>query len=547
MSSDDGADSRGSRFARLISPRLLYPLGGTLVIFLLLAYCERSTSGDPNRLYGLFQSISVVFFAALAFRLLLRPTGNTGQESRNSKSSDRGLRIALAADAISYVRTLPLFFVCDDFAHLELVRRPFVVSIWPEFTKGQDGVFYRPLAFVSLFLDYRVWHEWIPGYHLTNVFLHLICIAGVFYLCKQLEWTGRSCFAAALFFAVLPVNVQNVTWAAARFDQLAAAFGIWSIACAASFRRTGRARFYWFAICLFVLAVLSKENAYVFPVLWLTLEMVPMKGAGEKPSIARRAAILVGYLGLPAIMMLFRFFLLSGVGGYRRGDAPMALHFPIASVFGLLVRAPGETLFGYDWLEPGDHARIMAAILTAAIFLMLAFWMKTDARSRRVICFALIWIVVSAAPAHFYFWGSDPGLFVSRTLYFGSIGVAMLIAVLLEQVVSQGSTYRVWAVSIGLLLFAGTQHNISAWQRATREAHDRLTAVKREQPSPPSNATYYVTGVPDQYRGVPFFAAGHEAAIRMSYSWREDIHVVRDKATARPDGGIVIKYGKARE
>ena len=163
MSSDDGGGFRGSRFARLISPRLLYPIGGTLLIFLVLAYGERRAAGDPNRLYGLFQIISVVFFAALMCRLLLRPNGNTKPESGEPTTGDRGgLWIALAAGALSYVRTIPLFFACDDFAHLELVRHPFSVAIWPEFTKGQDGVFYRPLAFVSLFLDYRVWHEWAP-------------------------------------------------------------------------------------------------------------------------------------------------------------------------------------------------------------------------------------------------------------------------------------------------------------------------------------------------------------------------------------------------
>src|SRR6185437_7581518 len=160
-------------------------------------------------------------------------------------------------------------------------------------------------------------------------------------------------------------------------------------------------------IVLFVPAVLSKENAYVVAVLWAALELLPRRKDLARPSAAKRAAIAAGYLAAPVIMMVLRISLLGGIGGYRTGDAPMALHFPVASVFGLLVRAPGEMLFGWDWLAAGSQRWIVAAILTAAIFLMLALRMKTSSNSRRLIMFALIWIFIAAAPAHFYFWAPD--------------------------------------------------------------------------------------------------------------------------------------------
>jgi len=48
MPSDGGADSRGSRTAQLISARFLYPLCGTVAIFLVLAYCERLMPAIEN-------------------------------------------------------------------------------------------------------------------------------------------------------------------------------------------------------------------------------------------------------------------------------------------------------------------------------------------------------------------------------------------------------------------------------------------------------------------------------------------------------------------
>ena len=50
-------------------------------------------------------------------------------------------------------------------------------------------------------------------------------------------------------------------------------------------------------------------------------------------------------------------------------------------------------------------------------------------------------------PAHFYFLSPDPGLFYSRALYFGSIGIAILIAVLLGQTFGNPRMCLGWAVA----------------------------------------------------------------------------------------------------
>jgi hypothetical protein len=102
--------------------------------------------------------------------------------------------------------------------------------------------------------------------------------------------------------------------------------------------------------------------------------------------------------------------------------------------------------------------------------------------------------------------------------------------------------YQLGAVAIGLLLFAGVQHNISAWQHATQESQNWLAALTQAQPSPPPNTTYYIKGAPRQDRGVPFFAAGLEYSVLFNYSWRNDIHVVTDASPTIPPDAVVIHY-----
>ena len=534
-------------FREFASRKLLLAICMTVLLSALL--CSLGLTGDPVRRFNLFQNISVYFFVLTLLRQLPRPNqvGDVGLKSVAPESKGPvGLLVALAAGTLAYAATVPLYFICDDFDHLSVIRHPFMTAIWPQVTKGQFNgityIFYRPLGFASLFLDYRLWHNWAPGYHLTNILLHLLCVAAVFFFCKELGLRNEICAAASLVFSVLPVNVQAITWIACRFDQLATTLGMWSMVFAARFRRTGQVGSCGMAILLFVLAVLSKESAYIVPVLWLALELIPRNQHALRPPFAKRFVPLLGYIAAPMLMLLHRFYTLGGIGGYRidQTGTPLAMRFGMASLIGVLVRAPGETLFGYNWIiHPDDRTFILAAGATAAVFLTLCLLAKTSFISRRITWFCLIWVIVAAMPAHFYFRTPD-WLFYSRALQFGSIGIAVLVAVLLGQMFSNPRICRSWAFAISLFLFVALQHNVSAWRSAAQLSRSLLVRMDRLQPTPPPNVTYYIRGIRDAVDGVPFFTVGLESAIQFNYSWRTDIHVNTEKSSQIDPNAIVI-------
>jgi hypothetical protein len=200
------------------------------------------------------------------------------------------------------------------------------------------------------------------------------------------------------------------------------------------------------------------------------------------------------------------------------------------SLIGVLVRAPAETLFGYDWLQPASRSVIFAAGATAAIFVALGLLARTSLISRRISWFCLIWIFAAAVPAHFYFCSPDPGLFFSRAVYFGSIGMAILIAVLLGQTFRNPKVSLSGAFAISLLLLIGLQHNAGAWRVASRESLRVQARLGQVLPVPPQHAVLYLKGVPDILHGVPFFTVGLQNAVRFHYSWRDDIRVRTEKS-----------------
>ena len=475
--------------------------------------------------------MSCVFFIAVLTRQVLIRRSRASEEwtaGGNSRSLV-GLAVALAAGGLAYSLTIPLFFNADDFDHLQLVRQPFLSSIGPQFTQGQAGgqghIFYRPVGFLSLFVDYRLWHSWAPGYHLTNLSLYLICVAAVFFLCKELRLPSELCSTTALVFALLPANVQVVTWIACRFDQLATAFMVWAMVLSVRFRRTGNWFLYGGSILLFAMAAWSKESAYSLPLVWIALEFLPRdRGKRELIRPWMRWAPLAGYLGVSMLFFLQRWHLLGGIAGYAPpGGIPIIEEFGAQDVIAILVRAPGGMLLGYNFLQPPLVPVFGLLMVTGAMFLMLALLAEETAYSRRLIWLSLAWILASVIPVHFYFHDPADSVIYARGLYFGSAGLSLLIAVLLYGSFQRPIFRRVCTLALAVALVAGVEHNLGAWRTVSQITESFLTELRTLEPSPRQGAIFRIDDSPVLVRGVPFFTVGLESAVRFTYGWRTDI------------------------
>ncbi|MGH9349440.1 MAG: tetratricopeptide repeat protein [Vicinamibacterales bacterium] len=130
--------------------------------------------------------------------------------------------------------------------------------------------YYRPVTIVSFMLDTAGGGASPRPHHATNVVLH--ASATCLLLALALAWGAPSwaALAAALVFAVHPVNAQAVAWIAGRNDLLLAVFGLlsllaWTSLTSRSARGTpGRAVAH---VAAFGLALFSKETGIVVPLI----------------------------------------------------------------------------------------------------------------------------------------------------------------------------------------------------------------------------------------------------------------------------------------
>jgi hypothetical protein len=180
-----------------------------------------------------------------------------------------------------------------------------VPAIFTTFVSGN----YHPLVVLSHAVEYRLFGLNPRPYHAVNLALHLVNTALVFYLLiLVLGGDLAASAAAALFFAVHPLRVESVAWVSDRKDLLGAAFFFAGLAVyLRQIRQPGHRR-HGLLLLLFLLALLSKGTAVVFPLALLLCDW--LHGRMDR-------AALIGKIPLFTLSALFGAIALAARHAYQ--------------------------------------------------------------------------------------------------------------------------------------------------------------------------------------------------------------------------------------
>ncbi len=253
--------------------------------------------------------------------------------------------VALAV--IPYANALRAGFVFDDLAMV--VENPMVQSAAlptaAVFSRPYEpGSLYRPLVFLSFWLNERLAPGESWAFHATNLGFHAAATLLAYRLARVLLSDRAAAFLAATLFAVHPVHTEAVTGIAGRSEPMAAIGVLASLLCLhRSFASVVPRRWRAVAALFYVFGLLCKESAFVcIPLAALLRWHV----RGDNP-----LALLRRPQGAPELLAL----LLAGA-------AYLALRFCLLGSLTLPV-AP-------SWLDnPLAHTNAPVRIATAAVVL----------------------------------------------------------------------------------------------------------------------------------------------------------------------------------
>ena len=230
-----------------------------------------------------------------------------GKEAKKSidKETIFFLILIMILGFLVYGNSLNGKFVWDD---SYLVQNNVYLENWSYlpylFTKniGEGGrgiyYFYRPLQMLTYMVDRFLWKLNPIGYHLTNTLLHILVALGVYWLVNILYEDKLLSLFTSLFFVVHPVHTEAVTYISGRGDSLAALFMLISVISYIKNLSLMDIKFYAIMILSYILALLSRENSLILPVLLVLYHYTFKKKL--------KMALFLPLLGLACIYIVLR-------------------------------------------------------------------------------------------------------------------------------------------------------------------------------------------------------------------------------------------------
>jgi len=141
---------------------------------------------------------------------------------------------------------------------------------------------WHPLTMISHMLDWSLFGANASGHHLVSLFLHIGSVIFLFlFFNKTTNGIWPSAFAAA-FFAIHPLRVESVAWAAERKDVLSMFFGMACFYAYALYVEKSRLSRYFLCLILYALSLMSKPMLVTLPFLLILLDYWPMGRLGSR-------------------------------------------------------------------------------------------------------------------------------------------------------------------------------------------------------------------------------------------------------------------------
>lgn len=434
---------------------------------------------------------------------------------------------------LPFLITLNTPLLHDSYAHIANAANERLHDVLAFFwAPSANDWFFRPLGYISYWIDFKwagykpaLWHVWNVALHAANTFL-------VYVLARSLSFRVFPAITAALIFAIHGSRPEVVSWVAARFDLLATFFVLLTLIALNRHLATPRLRWRIIMILSAVLAILSKESAYCLP--FLAIGMLPFKSRCERKEILRHTVIL---FGTASILFVYRCWISNGVGGYRdiRGRAAV-LHFSaIGTIKGLLFRQWAFLFFPINWSTDLSVWLKFAVVLMLLVMLALALYSKPDVKL--ILAAVLIVLLADFPVQHLLLMTAD--LAGSRVLYLPVLGIALFWAILLGGC-KPGFMRAVLASGLLLFHLATLCHNLLIWREVAFLSQRTCLYIGAELRR--DSRPIVVTGLPATWRGVFFLRNAFPRCVAVNSNQNVDRLYVSDQANSTPPNARVFQW-----
>lgn len=413
-----------------------------------------------------------------------------------------------------------------------------IVWAWSNF----HGKYWQPLSWLSLQWDAHWFSTRTPegpialsatAYHGQNLFWHIASACLLFALWRRLIGNDGCSFMVAMLFAVHPMHVESVAWAAERKDVLSVFFGILTVIMYVGYLRGGSRKSYLAMLAAYSASLLSKPMLITLPFVLLLLDYWPLgrmfvrvPAATESPA---RAANLRQLLleKAPLFALAAIIAVVTWSAREETGAAVSLAELSVTARVANAVNAFGWYLASTFWpadltvlyLHPRENWSLAGALAGGAVLMIvtgLAIW---QARRRPWLIVGWLWFLGSLIPVIGLTQGGMQA-WADRFSYWPHIGLFLVLVFAVAEFLARARMPAAigWSAAtiilLGLVTVTWTQ--VTHWQN-TETLWNRALAL-----DPENHRAHYYLGAFFQRQGQLDVSRRHAAeAVKLSPDYVE--------------------------
>lgn len=314
---------------------------------------------------------------------------------------------------------------------------------------------YNPLTIWTFAIEKMLWGFDQPGkWHLTNVYMHIICGLLVYKLMLLLGIGWRGALFGSLLFIVHPMRVESVAWVTERKDVLFGMFFLASLLQYILWKKDNKSiRIIWIYL-FFILSLLSKIQAVSLPLTFILVDFYM-----DKKWDLRSVWSKIPYFALSLIVGVLGIYFLAKEGsiGSAENAAPYAFwqRFFVGSysymvyLIKLIFPYQMSPLYPYSPKIPGYYYPTM---LLVPIILYGLY--KAHKAGQKHIVFGVLFFTFNVVFV-LQIIGAGQGLLADRFTYIPYIGFFFIGAYYLEKIFTLNASFKTPVVAVSALLVLG--------------------------------------------------------------------------------------------
>jgi tetratricopeptide (TPR) repeat protein len=359
---------------------------------------------------------------------------------------------------------------------------------------------WHPLTTLSHMLDCQLFGLNPLGHHSVSVLIHIANALLLFLILTNVTGTTWASAFVAAVFALHPLQVESVAWAAERKTVLSGLF--WLLTMAAYIRYARKPGFGRYMLLLFVfgLCIMTKPTVVTLPFVLLLLDYWPLERIrrGQSVTATSKSAIWLIAEKVPLLAMSAALSVITIIA-QKGGEAVISLDtIPldtrIANMFSSYIKYIGKLVWPSDLavFYPSSYPAIPKT--TTAVYILLFILISAISiyagRRRKYMAVGWLWFVGTLVPMIGLVQSGFQAM-ANRYMYISMVGLLIIIALAGKELIAKHPRLKTIAAIMGVIslscLLVLTRMQVRHWQNSLTLFEYALKTTKNN----PVIETYY--------------------------------------------------------